>query len=203
MRIATHPHVMGEVSDLRPRNTADLCRRRDWLVRWRRQEAAFDGCGDCCPGGAWPADLSGHISMATYIVMIVAVADDSGTGRIESNLEVIRQVPIRRVGAGRIESIFGDVGPMNYVVARLGLAEGRIAFDVCSQRVKDMPIRRIVRGGELIAAIPNHSYRAGNGASRHPGEHSGLSLRSIAHADGWAPGVSLISGKPDKDIRVI
>jgi hypothetical protein len=34
--------------------------------------------------------------MAAKVVVIVAVADDGGTGRIESHLEVIRQVTIRR-----------------------------------------------------------------------------------------------------------
>ena len=56
--------------------------------------------------------------MAAEVVVIIAVADDSGASRIESNLEVIRQVTIRGLVPRTIESSFGDVGAVNHVVAR-------------------------------------------------------------------------------------
>jgi hypothetical protein len=45
--------------------------------------------------------LTRDISVALYVVVIIGVSDDRSPGRIESNLEVIRQVTIRRHASHR------------------------------------------------------------------------------------------------------
>ena len=139
--------------------------------------------------------------MAAQIIMIVTVADDSSARRIEGHLEVIRQITVRRHPAD-YQTCLGDVSSVNDVVARFSLPEGRITFHVGPERVKDMPVRGVVTRAKLIAAIPDDS----NGACRsrcHPWEDGSLSLWSITHADGGAPGIAFVGGEPNEYIVVV
>lgn len=140
--------------------------------------------------------------MAAQVVVIIGVGQDRGASRIESNLEVIRQVTIGG-HASNDEARLGDVSPVNHVVACFGLTEGRTAFNVSSERVKDMPIRRVVTGSEFIAAVPNNPNSAGDRPGRHPREDSGLSLRSIADTDGRTPRIAFIRRKSYENTRSI
>ena len=92
---------------------------------------------------------------------------------------------------------------MNDVIACLRLLETwAAALHVGSERVKDVPVRLVVTGSKLIAAVLNHAY----GARRpgcHPWENGGLSLRPIANPDGRAPGVAFICRELDEDIMVV
>jgi len=54
--------------------------------------------------------------------VIIGISYDSRARRIERKLEIIRQVPIRRLAAND-ESILGNVRSMDNVVACLGLVE--------------------------------------------------------------------------------
>ena len=114
------------------------------------------GAGIARARGAGPADLTSDKGVAAQVVVIVAIADNSGARRIERNLEVIRKVTIRRHAADN-QARLRDIRSMNHMVAGFRLAEDRVALDVCSQRVKDMPIGRIVAGRKLITAVPNHA----------------------------------------------
>ena len=92
---------------------------------------------------------------------------------------------------------------MKHVIGCLDLTESGITLNVRPERVKDMPVSGVVTCSELIAAVPNHANSPGHRSRCHPRKDRGPGFRSIAHANGRAPGVAFINGKPDEDIRVI
>ena len=142
--------------------------------------------------------------MAAQIIVVVAVADDGRPGRIEGDLEVIRQVPIGRVITRRIESILGDISSVVNVVACLLLTERRsIALDVGPKRIEDMPVSGIVQSRKFIAPVPNHPDRPGDRPGCHPRKDRRQRFRSIAYANGRAPGISLIGGIPNENIVIV
>src|SRR2546423_7011255 len=124
--------------------------------------------------------------------MIIAVTDHCGASRIESYLEVIRQVAVRRLSAD-YEPGLGDIRAMDDVIAGCGLLENRTSFHVRSQGVEHMPVSSVIAGGEFVAAIPDDANCAWHRSSGHPGEHGSCSLRTIAYANSWTPGIALIS----------
>ena len=171
------------------------------MVRWRRQSTAFYGRWDISRFRSGAADLASNKGVPVYIVVVVAVANHRGPRRIERNLEVIRQVAVRRHTTND-EPGLRDISTVNHVVARCDLAESGAALYVGAESIEHIPVRAVVPRRQFVAAVPDYAYCSGR-TRCHPWKNRGLSVRSIANPNSLTPVVTLIRRELDKDVMIV
>src|SRR5712691_2250516 len=133
------------------------------------------------------------ISVAIEIVMVIGVTDKCSSILIEIQLEIIDQVPVRRLAADG-EAIERDVRGVIYMIARLDDSEFRCrGRGVGGLREINVPARVIVVSC-IVGGIPTNADRSGHSAGLHPGQQIYLCvwISRIVDRDWVAPSHALI-----------
>ncbi len=92
---------------------------------------------------------------------------------------------------------------MNHVIARFRLTKRRITFDISAKGIENVPVSRVITGGEFVAAVPNNADGPGYRARGHPWEDGRLRLRAVAYPERGTPGVTFIGRVFNEDVVVI
>ena len=189
---------MPEVGHLRSGLAADARSARE-RARLRGRRRAGGRHGRLGRVQARSADLVRHVGLPVVVVVVVGVGDDRRAARVERDLEVVEQVPVR----GSERPARRDVAAVDEVVARRDLAERRVGRGrVVALRVEDLPVGAVdVRSGR--GAVPDDPDRARSRAGLEPREQARRRARTVAHLHRLAPGRALVDGVGEEDVVAV
>ena len=186
---------MPEVRDLGAGLAPDAprARKRPGLRR-RRRTGTRHTRPRCVEAGS--ADLMRQIGMPVEVIVVVGVGNRGGAVRIERDLEVVEQVPVRgpERAAGR------DVAAVDEVIARDGLPEGRcVGRGVVAQRIEDLPVGVVVVRG-VRCSVPDDRNRSRRGSRFEPRQQARPRVGTVADLHGLAPRNALVRRIDEVDV---